>query len=394
MVLPSAPMFRSQPEKRVQIGLSTSGGRFARRIVCGSAVLALLLGGCKNESSKASPVASAAPSASAPSLAPSAPGALEAAPVGAASAAPAASATPPSPGGPPQVTITVQNAGQEPKKLLRYRFQKGKTKTFSMKMNLSMSATMEGQPGQPMPPVEFDFGGKSLTLDVAADGGATRQTTFTTFAPKMPNLPPQVAAQMEAEMKGLEGVQITEFITARGQVTNVEVNQATVKSPQVQQLLTNLIEGMSNSFLPLPETPVGLGATWESRSVMVASGVAVTQIGRFKVAAIQGDLVTLDLGIEQLADAKAVPSFPSAPGVQTQLVSMDGKGTGQTVVNLATLDSTGSVQIETKTVTRVSSAPEPAAPPGPGMPAQPAGPAQSATSVLVAKVGVTIKMAD
>ena len=149
-----------------------------------------------------------------------------------------------------------------------------------MKMTLAMSATMDGQPGQPMPPVEFEFTGKSLTTDVASDGSATRQTTFTTFTPKMPNLPPQVAAQMEAEMKGLEGVQVTEHISARGQVQGVEVNQATVQSPQVQQLLNNLIEGMSNSFLPLPEVPIGLGARWTSKTVNIekARTVAVAAV--------------------------------------------------------------------------------------------------------------------
>lgn len=393
MVLPSAPM--SRPESSCQARARHPISRLhPRRAVLFAAAFASVLSGCKNEpaaGNKEAPIASAAPSATAPALAstPSAP-----APAPSAGAAPGAPAEAAGAAAPPQVTITVQDEGQGAKKLLRYSFKKGQTKSFTMKMNLTMSATMDGQPGQPMPPVEFDFGGKSLTVDVAADGTATRQTTFTTFAPKMPNLPPQVAAQMEAEMKGLEGVQITERITARGQVTGVEVNQATVKSPQVQQLLSNLIEGMSNSFLPLPETPVGLGAKWESRSVMFASGVGVTQIGRFKVAAIQGDKLTLDLGIEQLADAKAVPSFDSGPGVQTQLVSMDGKGSGQTVVNLGTLDSNGSVQIETKTVTRVSSAPQPAAPQVPGMPAAPAIPAQSALSTLVAKVAVTIKMTD
>jgi hypothetical protein len=294
----------------------------------------------------------------------------------------------------PEVVIKVESAGAEPKQLLRYRFQKGKTKSFSMKMNLSMNATMDGQPGQPMPPVEFEFGGKSLTLDVDADGTATRQTTFATFTPRMPNLPPQVAAQMEQEMKAMEGVQITERISSRGQALGVEVNQATVKSPQVQQLLSNLIEGMSNSFMPLPETPVGLGAKWESRTVLQASGVAVTQIGRFKIGSMKGDKLSLDLSIEQLADAKSVPSFPSAPGVMTQLISMDGKGTGLTVIDLGTLDSNGTVQMETKTVTRVTAAGEPAPPPVPGMPAQPAQPPRSATSTLMAKVGVTIKMND
>ena len=392
MVLPCAPMSRPEPFR--QPCAPHRGRHFhPRRAVLFAAALATLLGGCKNEptGTKEAPAASAAPSASAPLVASSAPS-----PVASAGAAPAPPASAEAAGGatPPQVTITVQDEGQGTKKLLRYSFKKGQTKTFTMKMNLAMSATMDGQPGQPMPPVEFDFGGKSLTVDVAADGTATRQTTFTTFSPKMPNLPPQVAAQMEAEMKGLEGVQITERITARGQVAGVEVNQATVKSPQVQQLLSNLIEGMSNSFLPLPEVPVGMGAKWESRSVMFASGVSVTQIGRFKVTSLQGDKLTLELGIEQLADAKAVPSFDSGPGVQTQLVSMDGKGSGQTVVNLGTLDSSGSVQIETKTVTRVSSAPQPAAPPVPGMPPAPAVPAQSALSTLVAKVAVTIKMTD
>jgi|GEM_PF-1536399 len=369
-----------------------------RRALLGATLLTALVLGCKNESSQASPVASAAatptavPSAAAPGLlAPpgSAPSALAPA-----EAAPAPSAPP----GLPQVTIALEDAGAEPKKLLRYRFQKGKTKAFNMKMTLAMSATMDGQLGQPMPPVDFEFSGKSLTVDVASDGSATRQTTFASFTPKMPNLPPQVAAQMEAEMKGLEGVQVIEHISSRGQVQGVEVNQATVQSPQVQQLLNNLIEGMSNSFLPLPEGPVGLGARWTSKSVMAASGVSVTQIGRFKVTSLVGDKVSLELGIEQLADAKSVPAFASAPGMQTQLVSMDGKGTGLTVVDLGSLDSTGTVNIETKTVTRITSA-DAAAPgqPGAGLPGaapQPGMPPRSATSTLVAKVGVTIKMTD
>jgi len=372
-----------------------------RQVLLGAAFLTALLGGCKTES-KGGAESSSAPGAAVPSA-----GAADPAAAAPNPGAPGSPGSPPplpadaaaAPGAPvqvgqPEVVIQVESAGQEPKKLLRYRFQKGKTKSFSMKMNLSMNATMDGQPGQPMPPVEFEFGGKSLTLDVAADGTATRQTTFSTFTPKMPNLPPQVAAQMEQEMKALEGVQITERISSRGQMLGIEVNQATVKSPQVQQLLSNLVEGMSNSFLPLPETPVGLGAKWQSRSVMGASGVAVTQIGHFKISSLSGDKLSLDLAIEQLADAKSVPAFPSAPGVMTQLVSMDGKGTGLTVVDLGTLDSTGTVQIETKTVTRVTAAAEPAPPAVPGMPAQPAAPARSATSTLLAKVGVTIKMTD
>jgi len=370
---------------------ATAQSRALPQIVLCAFVFIALLSGCEksSETSKekaAAPSASAAPAASAPAAGQAAPG--QAAP-GQAPGAPGDAAAA---GAPPKPTIEVKDAGKDPKTVLRYQFVKGKTKTFTMKMSLAMNATMEGQPQQPMPPVEFEFGGKTLTLDVAADGTATRQTTFTTFAPKMPNLPPQIAAQMEADMKGIEGVVLLDKISARGQLESVEIKEAATQSPQVQQLLGNVVEGLSNTFLLLPETAVGVGARWESRTVMMASGAAVTQVGRFKVASMQGSKVALEIEIEQSADAKGVPAFPSGPGIETQLVSMDGKGTGTTTVDVGTLNSTGNVQIETKTVTRISAAPAPGAAPMPG--ATPGMPPQSQTSVLTTKVAVSIKMTD
>ncbi len=291
----------------------------------------------------------------------------------------------PIPPPPTAETVKLLNPGKAPRQVLRYRFEKGRTKTFFMQMSLEMKASADGVPSPAMPKTVFEFEGTTTTREVNADGSAVRDTVFSSFRPKMPNLPPQMAEEIKRQMKGFEGMRITETITSRGEVASVDVDEKSVTSAQAQMFLRNLMEGMSNAFLPLPEEAVGVGASWQGSTQIAASGVNVTQAGTFELKTFEKDQAKIDMVFKQ----SARPQVVAAPGVdaafKTELLSMEGEGRGTTKVDLKQLTTAGQIQISTKTVTKVTSD-DPAQPlPSPTAPADTA---RSVTSTLETTVGV------
>jgi hypothetical protein len=302
---------------------------------------------------------------------------------------PGVQATPPSPT--TQETIKLLDRGAKPQTTLRYKFQKGRTKAFTMQMKLKMSALTDGAPAQSMPETTFEFGGTTTTRDVLADGKAVRDTTFTSFKPRSAEIPPQMAEQMKRQMKSFEGMRLTETITSQGKVENIEVDESSVKSQQAQMFLRNLMEGMSNAFLPLPEEAVGVGAKWEGATTVEASGVHVTQTGTFELSSLKGSRATIKMTFKQEATPQEVSDPAMNPALKTELLSMNGQGSGQTEIDLSSLRTRGNVSIATTTKTRVTSRDVPQ---NPDLPSTPAGigAARSVSSTLSTEVGVIMQI--
>lgn len=288
--------------------------------------------------------------------------------------------------------LELLSAGAKPHAALRYQFTKGRTKKFVMQMQLEMSALANGAPAQSMPPTSFEFSGTTTTRDFDDKQRALRDMVFTSFRPTSAQVPPQMAQQMKEQMKSFEGMRLTETITNRGRVEAVDIDETSVKSPQAQMFLQNIMEGMSNAFLPLPEEPVGVGAKWQSKAVIDTSGVRVTQTGTFELAALDGTKATIKMTFEQSASPQAVHDPSMNPALKTELLSMQGTGSGTTEVDLKTLRTRGNVSIGTLTKTRVSSREQASA--DPNLPIAPAGigQARSVDSTLTTKVSVTTQI--
>lgn len=288
-------------------------------------------------------------------------------------------------------SLTVTNPGNAPRRVLTYKFIAGQTKRFSMKMQIAVSMLMNGQSMPGGPPMQIDIAGTIVTREVLPNGGAIREVTLESFKPKMPQLPPAAVAQMEQQMAAFAGVKLRERISASGVAEGVEVDPMLMQNPQAAQMLQNLKDGISNALLPLPLVEVGQGARWEDRRDVAMNGLAVSQVGTFELQKLAGDQATVAITIKQSAKPGEVADPRLPPGTKTEILAMEGSGTGSVKANLATLNVDSSVKMQNQVETKVTAGAPPGAPGAdPTVPATP----QSMRSLMSTNLELTMRLSD
>jgi hypothetical protein len=105
-------------------------------------------------------------------------------------------------------------------------------------------------------------------------------------------------------------------------------------NPQVRQTIDQMQESMDRVAAHLPEEAVGVGAKWESRTTPVSQGMTINQTGTYELVAIEGDRITLKIGLTQTAANQKI-SNPSMPGMKVDVVKMSSKGAGKTILDLS-----------------------------------------------------------
>lgn len=314
------------------------------------------------------------------------------------SSAPAlgSAATPAGTGGGPSAlmetaSLTITNPGNAPRRVLTYKFVAGQTKRFSMKMHIAVSMLMNGQSMPGGPPMQIEITGTIVTKELLPNGGAVREVTLESFKPKMPQLPPAAVAQMEQQMAAFAGVKLQERISASGAAETVDVDPRLMQNPQAAQMLQNLKDGISNALLPLPLVEVGQGARWEDRRDVAMNGLAVSQVGTFELQKLSADQATVAVTIKQSAKPGEVADPRLPPGTKTEILAMEGSGTGTVKANLGTLNVESSVKMQNQVETKVTTA-TPASMPG-ADPSAAAAP-QSVRSLMSTNLELTMRLTD
>lgn len=249
--------------------------------------------------------------------------------------------------------IEVLEAGQDPKPL-RYQFSKGNKKSFSLKMTVEPTITINNNPMPASPPTTFEVTGTSTTVEVLPDGSAKRISSFDSLKPSAVGLPPGAIEQLKAQFGMLAGMKVEEVISARGNVSHFEVIEIPAQNPALAPMIRNLQDGLSNAILPLPEEPIGVGGVWRAATEVTAAGVKVSQTTQFKVISFDNGKLSVEGTFSQSAPPKAMDAAALPPGTSIELLAMKGDGSGKLSVDLRTLDVNSDVtlqmNVETKTI--------------------------------------------
>ena len=114
--------------------------------------------------------------------------------------------------------------------------------------------------------------------------------------------------------------------------SNIDTSKVT--NPQFKQALESIASSLDNMVTPLPEEAVGVGARWEVRQGLAASGTSMFQKAVFEVVSIDGKVVTLKVTGEQTAPPQAMsnPAFP--PGTEASLQKATGAISGTMTMRL------------------------------------------------------------
>jgi hypothetical protein len=270
----------------------------------------------------------------------------------ASSAQPAASAPPPAQApdalqAEDDLRLELVDPGAEPRAPFRYKFHVGKREKMAMdmKMQLAMEMPNTGKVNVALPTMQCSF--SIFRKQVTDDGDLAYE--FTTLGMDMLNdapVKPEIASKLRADLKQLKGLKGHAVVTSRGLTKSADYEVPSGINPQIAQSLENMRQSIRQIATPFPLEPVGQGATWKTTSIIKTKFFSLTQIASYSLVSIKGSRVTIQVQIEQRAPTQVVKLDGAPPDVKTTLDSYQGRGSGQSTVNLERITPVADSQVE------------------------------------------------
>lgn len=244
--------------------------------------------------------------------------------------------------------VTLLDPGQEPRRALRFTLTPGATFNSVFTMGMDMQMQIEGlttPPAPKTPPIIMEAEGK--IHDVSPTGEADYSLTITRAdVQDDPAAPPAVVGAIRSNLKGLEGLSNSATITDRGFVKNAQVSIPPTVPPEIRQVMEGMQQSLSQMTRPLPEEPIGVGARWEVEYLVSQNIMTVKQTAEVTLTALEGDVLTLSVKINQTADPQKINPPGMLPGSSAYLNSFTSSGEGITVLDLnKVLPTTGEMSV-------------------------------------------------
>jgi hypothetical protein len=304
---------------------------FAARAGACAAVCAMIVG-CKGATSSGdAPAPSAAiepPLASAP--APPASSIAAALPLPSATGSPSARDT-------AVGLVKLLDAGDPPRRKLRYAWHVDQKEQLSMDMRTAAStrgdAPDAGTKGDdvPLPTVHV-----VIAIDpqsVTADGDMRYAWTVTsTKVDAEEGTPAQVTEGMSAQVAAIAHLSGSAVVTARGLTREIATDPGTPGQmvDQVQQTLRDVAA-------PFPEEEVGVGARWRKSSRLDDRDARVAQSETFRLVKLEDERGSLDDALAQTAPPQALHAPGQAAGSHARMESMLASGEAKIRFDLSRL---------------------------------------------------------
>lgn len=235
--------------------------------------------------------------------------------------------------------LRLLNAGEEPRALLRYDLAAFSPASMAMTMKMESVISSDDLPDNEMTTVMPSFVMNLDTTDHVLDdeGHLTLVSTMGGVAVEArEGVDPAIMAVLEDLFDQMTGIRMTVTMDDRGQVLSQIVDFGGMDPALRQQMEESirLVEDMVHGF---PEQPVGVGAQWEEREVIVMQGVEMAFRTVYTLVERVGNEVTLDLQMEQTGTM----GTPDAPPV-----AMSTTGGGRMAIRLDRQVQEGTMRME------------------------------------------------
>lgn len=141
-------------------------------------------------------------------------------------------------------------------------------------------------------------------------------------------------APQEAAWAALHNRLFTARVDGRGYLSNVVFDHDKLASSAATQFAVAEVKQRWLGYtVPLPETPVGVGASWRVVSTLRAGSAVVTQDATYTLKAQDEKTWTFEVSIERTGEAQRLEASDLAPGVVAELMSSYRKFRGTLVVS-------------------------------------------------------------
>ncbi len=265
-------------------------------------------------------------------------------------APPVEPAPPPAQAEAKKLTVTLLDAGAEPRRTLRYVAHVGQKGTLNVSMRMAMAMSMDGEEMQQQTLPQFRFTIVGEVKEIATNGDIHSRMEYTDVKViDEPGVDPMMLGMMEEMCAGVTGMTAACIATSRGETVSVKYENNQDLDPRIAEQLTDLPRMLAQFGAILPEESVGQGARWRLPGPIDSGGMVINTSTDFTLAALSDTEMSLESTATQTADPQDVP-IPDMPGQSLRLKSLKSDGGGKMRVRF---DRPLGVEGEVKTETTV-----------------------------------------
>ncbi len=194
--------------------------------------------------------------------------------------------------------ITLLDAGTEPRRTARYSLPENSSEPVRMtlKMTMTMKTDDEEPASVPAPAMSFP-----ITLSSSARSGGWLKLTGQYGAIELesdPKMAPEVVDAIKSQLEGFEKTSVSYEVDPRGMLRNFSYNVPSDLPPQIAQTLEQTKQSFENTYVVLPEQPIGVGAEWTNvLNDVVVGGISQTMKSHLRVVAADEQKLSLQLTV-------------------------------------------------------------------------------------------------
>jgi hypothetical protein len=249
----------------------------------------------------------------------------------------------------PEAKIVVENAGEGEKIALRYEYTAGVVTTAVMEMKMGMQMTM-GAMQQPMTNLPMMKMSMKLTNREVKTSGNLVYDFILDSVDVVPeaDTPPAVVDSMRTALKDIMGMNGNAEVTGRGITTSADMRMPKNTNPQLAGMMDSMKQQMSQMSVPLPEEPVGQGASWTVTTQLTTGGMLVTNQYKYTLAKVEGKVIEMKVALLQTAEPQELKNPQLPPDVKLKLQEFKSSGNGTVKMDLTKMVPTSEITSETQ----------------------------------------------
>jgi hypothetical protein len=250
-----------------------------------------------------------------------------------------------------ETTVKLLDAGAEPRKSLRYKFQANQISKMVMEMNMAMTIGIgeRTQPETQMPTTQMIMTIDSKEISPEGDLYYEFEYEQVDVLPKDSDNIVAVNA-MKQRMSSMVGMSGSATVTPRGFTRDVEIKLPEGIDPQMKQTIDNMKQSLNQMSAPFPEEPIGRGARWQVTMPMETHAMKFTQVATYTLSEIQNDKVKLNTTLKQTAPQQEIKTPGAASKVKVILESLTTSGEGTIEIQMTNLVPTSNMNMTTTNV--------------------------------------------
>ncbi len=246
--------------------------------------------------------------------------------------------------------VVVTSTGSTPRRALRYVFHPGTKEILQMDMRMAVALEMDGNaaPSRVLPTSRML--GTMDAQRVTPDGNLVFR--FTLDSVNLDAAAGDTVGQKAGEaLRKLVGMTTDCEMTPRGRIVSVKNTVPPGADPSAADAAEQTQNTVRDVAVPLPEQPVGVGATWMAMRTLRTRHFEMKTTVAYRLTNLDGDRAAF----EATVGISAPPQPMSSSSAHMRLDSMQGRGEGTGVLDLQHMVRTSDVDMKVDTAMTIES---------------------------------------